>query len=233
MQGQQIITHRLSFVLCPFWVYMMNPDKLKPGKNFTEADRQAAKNLKRIWIERKDELGLTQKEVADKLGISQSGLSNYMNGHTVLGFEATMKIAHFLGVPPQLIRPDIMQSWFALSGQQDVDSSEGAVDVSLNGNGHTAVGELPAAVSETAVLSGPGLEYLRERNPLDAELINAREEVEELRRELQDLDTQFNALTQLFAKQVSINSELKSENSKLKQERDMLRQLIADLKASK
>lgn len=63
-----------------------------PKKN----DLQAAEIGKRILKTRK-ELGLTQEELADRSGLSQSFLTCVERGEKGLGFSSIVKISHALG----------------------------------------------------------------------------------------------------------------------------------------
>lgn len=72
---------------------------------------QAAINLKRIWLIRKRELGLTQEEAADLLGFSTQGaVSHYLNGRMALNTEAILKFAKLLEVAPTDIDPQFEYS---------------------------------------------------------------------------------------------------------------------------
>jgi len=63
-------------------------------------------NLKKVWNEKKRILDITQKTAAEQLGITQGAFSQYLNGHCPLNEKATMKIAKFLGVHPEVIDPN-------------------------------------------------------------------------------------------------------------------------------
>lgn len=65
------------------------------------------KNLKRIWNQRKRELGLTQVSAAKDLGWTQGALSQYLNNLTELRPSATIKLANYLSVPASDIDPNI------------------------------------------------------------------------------------------------------------------------------
>ena len=65
------------------------------------------KNLKRIWEQRKRELGLTQISAAKDLGWTQGALSQYLNNLTELRPSATIKLANYLNVAASDIDPNI------------------------------------------------------------------------------------------------------------------------------
>ena len=88
----------------------------------TELDFEAAKNLKRIWTEKRKELGFTQEQAAEFMNVSQSTISQYLRGAAALGLEATLRFAYFLGVDPRDIRPDLPE-WVVTSKSLKLDFS--------------------------------------------------------------------------------------------------------------
>jgi len=67
-------------------------------------------NLKKVWNEKKRILDITQQTAAEQLGITQGAFSQYLNGHCPLNEKATMKIAKFLGVHPEVIDPNFKEN---------------------------------------------------------------------------------------------------------------------------
>ena len=69
--------------------------------------------LQEQWDRKRRELDLTQDMVAEKLGISQSSVSDYLNGKMPLGLEAAIKFAQVLEIDLRLIyEEDIpLPSW--------------------------------------------------------------------------------------------------------------------------
>ena len=67
-------------------------------------------NLKKVWNEKKRILDITQQTAAEQLGITQGAFSQYLNGHCPLNEKATMKIAKFLGVHPEVIDPNFQEN---------------------------------------------------------------------------------------------------------------------------
>jgi len=63
--------------------------------------------LKAIFLERRDELGLTQASMAERMGVSQTAVSMYMNGHNALNVAAASKFAQILDVPVGRFSPRI------------------------------------------------------------------------------------------------------------------------------
>ena len=49
--------------------------------------------LTETWDRKRRELGLTQADLAQSLGMSQSSVSDYLNGKMPLGLEAALKFA--------------------------------------------------------------------------------------------------------------------------------------------
>ena len=45
-------------------------------------------NFKRLWKVRRQELDITQKTAADRLGMTQGAFSQYLNGHTEINEKA-------------------------------------------------------------------------------------------------------------------------------------------------
>ncbi|AIN57769.1 LexA family transcriptional regulator [Pseudomonas soli] len=55
--------------------------------------------LKKIFMEKRKELGLTQEKAAQLLGMNQGSLSHYLNGRNALNLHFCLAIASLLGVP--------------------------------------------------------------------------------------------------------------------------------------
>lgn len=74
----------------------------------TQADREAAANLKRIFEAQKRDMGLTQVKLRDLTGFKQqSAVSQYLNAIIPLGSEAIFRFAQALNVSPTEIKPTI------------------------------------------------------------------------------------------------------------------------------
>lgn len=81
----------------------------KPRRSITNKDLEAAKNLKRIWDQRKKDGGwehLTQEWAANEYGGTQGLISQYLLGRTAIGPVAVLKFSRILKVTPKQIRPD-------------------------------------------------------------------------------------------------------------------------------
>jgi predicted transcriptional regulator len=67
----------------------------------TDADKDAARRLRAIWVSKKQELKLTQVAIADEIGTSQSAISQYLNGTIELNTDAVIVFAKLLQREPK------------------------------------------------------------------------------------------------------------------------------------
>lgn len=67
-------------------------------------DYSTSQQLRRFWLKS----GMRQVEAAQYLGISQSAVSQYLNGTMKLNTDIILQFAEMLGVNPQQIHPDIL-----------------------------------------------------------------------------------------------------------------------------
>jgi len=72
----------------------------------TSADLQATFNFKAIFNQQKELHGLTQQQLAEKIGITTDGISKYMTGKRAMGDDFIYRIASVLNVSPLEIKPD-------------------------------------------------------------------------------------------------------------------------------
>lgn len=79
-------------------------------KPITEVELQAARNLKRIFNERKSARELNQTSLAKKVGIGQSAVSMFLNGTMQMNFEMVAKFAKALDCKPTDIRADFLDA---------------------------------------------------------------------------------------------------------------------------
>lgn len=90
----------------------MNEKASKKAKP-TPKDKETADLLMRLWREYQDrqleQTGRRPKQAAiiEGTGLSQSTVSQYMNGHLKFGYGAVLRFAAFFGVPPTSIRDDL------------------------------------------------------------------------------------------------------------------------------
>lgn len=100
-------------------------------RNITEADRQAALRLQRIWEHKRQALNLTQEQVAHSCGWStQAAFSQYLRGKIPLNTDTVLKLAKVLQVAPQEIMPEVAELLAAQSNHPMV--SESALRLALS-----------------------------------------------------------------------------------------------------
>lgn len=105
-------------------------------KPLSQADQAAAANLRRLWDEKKKDLGLTQEKAAGTLGFgTQAAVSHYLSGYTPLNTDAVLKFAALLKVQPSQIRADIGDLLAPASRPADAIRVTGANKVWVIGNG--------------------------------------------------------------------------------------------------
>ena len=71
----------------------------------TENDKRIAARFSRLWAKKRLEMSMTQEELADALGISQSAVSQMLSCTMLISTEMVMKIAIVLGQSPTTIDP--------------------------------------------------------------------------------------------------------------------------------
>lgn len=77
---------------------------------FTEREQAAAKNLSRIWDEKRNTLKLTQEKAAHELGYSSQGaVYQYIRGQVPMNQATILKFAKLLKVHPTEIDPHIIE----------------------------------------------------------------------------------------------------------------------------
>lgn len=75
-------------------------------KKLTDEQRVESENLRRIWDERSDKIGLTQAAASKEFGFAnQSAVSQYLNARIPLNTETALRFAKLLGVPVKEISP--------------------------------------------------------------------------------------------------------------------------------
>lgn len=79
-----------------------------PTNKVTPEKKEIAFRLRRIWNAKAKTLGLTQTGVAERLGISQAALSQYINGHVATNTDIILKLANILDIEPKEVDPRIL-----------------------------------------------------------------------------------------------------------------------------
>ena len=75
------------------------------SKTITENDKRIAARFSRLWAKKRLEMSMTQEELANALGISQSAVSQMLSCTMLISTEMVMKIAIVLGQSPTTIDP--------------------------------------------------------------------------------------------------------------------------------
>ena len=75
------------------------------SKTSTENDKRVAARFSRLWAKKRLEMSMTQEELANALGISQSAVSQMLSCTMLISTEMVMKIAIVLGQSPTTIDP--------------------------------------------------------------------------------------------------------------------------------
>lgn len=89
---------------------VLGTGKLKMNRRqLTEEETLWQQNLKRIWLSKKSELGLTQEKLAAKIGWkTQGAVTSYLNGRIPLNTDAKVKFSEALGVDTKEIDPNFL-----------------------------------------------------------------------------------------------------------------------------
>tara|TARA_B100000686_G_scaffold84032_1_gene90787 strand:+ start:246 stop:641 length:396 start_codon:yes stop_codon:yes gene_type:complete len=75
------------------------------SKTITEKDKRIAARFSRLWAKKRLEMSMTQEELANALGISQSAVSQMLSCTMLISTEMVMKIAIVFGQSPTTIDP--------------------------------------------------------------------------------------------------------------------------------
>lgn len=78
--------------------------------NVRPIDIRIAKRVKKAWLDAKKRRGLTQRELAEKLGINQSAVSQYLNEYLPFNVPIILKFAAALGVDALDLAPEFAES---------------------------------------------------------------------------------------------------------------------------
>ncbi|WP_063654964.1 helix-turn-helix domain-containing protein [Candidatus Arsenophonus triatominarum] len=76
-------------------------------KPLTKEQLDDAERLKSLYVLKKNELRITQDDIADQLGIGQAAVSHYLNGINPLNTKTVVAFAKILKVKPSEISPSI------------------------------------------------------------------------------------------------------------------------------
>lgn len=79
-------------------------------RSLNSKEIEAARQLKALFNKRKKALGLTQEVAAEKLDMTQSALSQYLNAEIPLNIEALFKVCGLVDGNPYDIHPTLLES---------------------------------------------------------------------------------------------------------------------------
>lgn len=83
-----------------------------PVRPITEEDKMKAQRLKALYQTKKKETGLTQLQCAEKLNITQSAVSQFLNAIVALNTDTILAFAELLETKPSLIDPKLSEHRF-------------------------------------------------------------------------------------------------------------------------
>ncbi len=84
-------------------------------KVMTIEDINAANRLKEIFKRYKEKTGVTQVQLAEKIGMSQSNLAIYINGHQPISLKILLRLSDGLECNCSDIRPEVKDKYQCLS----------------------------------------------------------------------------------------------------------------------
>ena len=93
----------------------MNKKKKLSTEQITES-----KALKRIYIDKKDILGINQQDLADAISAGQAAVSHYMNGVNALNLKVASAFAQILQVPISSFSPRLAEEMKLISSKDHV-----------------------------------------------------------------------------------------------------------------
>ena len=80
---------------------------MKTQSRLTEEQLRDAERLKALYHAKKKSLGITQQNIADELGITQSAVGHYLNGRNALNMSSALMFAKILGVQIEEFSPHL------------------------------------------------------------------------------------------------------------------------------
>ncbi|RYY67202.1 MAG: helix-turn-helix domain-containing protein [Chitinophagaceae bacterium] len=76
-------------------------------RQLTATEQAECAALKKIYMAKRKELGLTQEKLAESFGMSQTGVSMYLNGHNALNVMSAARFSSLLNEPVSTFSPRI------------------------------------------------------------------------------------------------------------------------------
>jgi hypothetical protein len=83
-------------------------------KALTNYERKLAERVKRIWLRKKNDLGLSQERAAEQIGLTQGGLNHLLNGRRPINIEMVLKFSALLDETPMPIAPELISPYAEL-----------------------------------------------------------------------------------------------------------------------
>lgn len=80
---------------------------MEKKRTLTPEQKRDAERLKAIYESKKKELGISQQDIADALGISQGAVGHYLNGRNPLNFRVATVFSKALKVPIEQFSPSL------------------------------------------------------------------------------------------------------------------------------
>ena len=100
----------------------------KPKRTLKPEQAAECAALNALYLSKKKALKLTQKKLADAMGISPPSAFNYLNGQIPLNAKAAAKFAEMLHAPVSDFSPRLAEEIRSLAKSQTEDSSSGPVE---------------------------------------------------------------------------------------------------------
>ncbi|MCX8596773.1 helix-turn-helix domain-containing protein [Gilliamella sp. B3486] len=89
-------------------------------KNLSTEQMNESKALKRIYLDKKDILGINQQDLADAITAGQAAVSHYMNGVNALNLKVASAFAQILQVPISSFSPRLAEEMKLISSKDHV-----------------------------------------------------------------------------------------------------------------
>ncbi len=80
---------------------------MSQNRIITQKDREISKRLKDLYEKARRKDGIVQATLAEKLGITQGAVSQYLNAHVAMNQEIIFKFAEIFKTRPENIDPDL------------------------------------------------------------------------------------------------------------------------------
>lgn len=99
-------------------------------------DKAIQERIRRVWLRKKRERGLTQGKAAEAWGVEQSTVSNYLNGYSPFNVETVLRFAVLLDESPLTLAPELMEPYHAVLSTPRNDPDALEVEAGYRTAGH-------------------------------------------------------------------------------------------------